>query len=538
MTATKPLLSLCIPTFNRAETLRKSLTSFVSEEAFLNSNEVEIVIADNCSSDHTPEVVRSFMDSHPGRIRYSRNATNILDKNLERVLRMGQGSFRKLQTDAFGVRPGLLGPWIRILKSLQGQRPVVFLVNEVPKSDEEVIRNFHDLDEFLGAVSFNCTWGGGFGIWDEDLESMPDFSRDSDLRLVQTDVLLRMMAAKRHAVVVREFIQPCFGSGRKSGYNIAEVFGANYLSILRRHVADGSLSSSAYAVEKKRVLIDHILPFVVNPDHDFEHDNLLHHLRDYLEEPYFRPALESVLGSLSARSEAQPSQLPRPTPGIPEAFGQQWRRVNAHNETTCDHPIPLSKVSVGRRTYGAINAWHWGHADEGLHIGHFCSIGAGVEFILGGNHAMDCFSTFPWKVKYLGQEREALTKGSIVVGDDVWIGNRATILSGSQIGQGAVIGACAVVSGVVPPYAVMAGNPARVVRFRFPPGVITELLKVNYGDLRDEDIYRLADRLYAPITEANVQAFVAELTSGSQLTGSLIPQPPLAQPCCPAASDY
>jgi acetyltransferase-like isoleucine patch superfamily enzyme len=138
------------------------------------------------------------------------------------------------------------------------------------------------------------------------------------------------------------------------------------------------------------------------------------------------PALESAQ-SVSQRTNAHPAPR-RPA----ESFTQQWRHANQHNETSCTYPISLEKISVGRRTYGVITAMHWGHPDEYLKIGSFCSIGGGVEFLLGGNHAMDGLSTFPIKVKYFGHAHEALTKGPIIIGDDVWIGNRATILSGTQ----------------------------------------------------------------------------------------------------------
>jgi len=85
------------------------------------------------------------------------------------------------------------------------------------------------------------------------------------------------------------------------------------------------------------------------------------------------------------------------------------------------------------------------------------------------------------------------------VGDDVWIGNRATIHSGVTVGQGAVVAAGAVVARDVPPYAVVAGNPARVVKYRFPPEVVAELLLLDYSKLTDVAIRTYGDRLVAPL---------------------------------------
>lgn len=506
-----PFLSICIPTFNNAAGLRRTLQQLTSDSYFRGSRAVEIVVSDNCSTDDTGLVVHEFASLYPDLVRYSRTESNIEDANFERVLRMGSGRFLKLMNDSFSVRPGLLEPWVRILKALSKTRPVVFLVNEAPCEDESSLIFLNGLSEFLAKVSFNCTWIGGFGIWREDLEDIPDLARASKLLLMQVDALLRMISVNPHVVVIRESMLECHTQRRKTGYNIAEVFGANYLALLKPYVERGELSPSAFATEKKRVLLEHILPFVVTPHHDFAVDRLEHHLRDYADEPYFLPALKAALTSLVEQTTAsKPASSGSSTPQS-EPFEVAWRRMNAHNETIPGNFIELSKVSIGRRTYGTINVWHWGHPDEYLRIGHFCSIGAGVEFYLGGNHSMSGFSTFPFKVKYFGHHHEALSKGPIVVGDDVWIGNRATVHSGVKIGQGAVVAAGAVVTKDVPPYCIVAGNPARVIRERVPQEVAQELLKLDFGSITDESIRTNSGLLYSSLDRLGARTLVNSL---------------------------
>ena len=121
---------------------------------------------------------------------------------------------------------------------------------------------------------------------------------------------------------------------------------------------------------------------------------------------------------------------------------EQWVKQNPHNETVLEfcRSISLEQISVGRKSYGPLNVIGFGQAGEQLKIGNFCSITHEVVFLLGGEHDYLRLSTYPFEKKLLGKT-EAITKGAIIIEDDVWIGYRATVLSGVTIGQGAVIAA-------------------------------------------------------------------------------------------------
>lgn len=126
-------------------------------------------------------------------------------------------------------------------------------------------------------------------------------------------------------------------------------------------------------------------------------------------------------------------------------------------------------------------------APERLILGRFCQIAHGVRFITASaNHAMDGFSTYPFAVFDPAQLEQFKTRFTglpdTVIGHDVWIGHGALILPGVTLGHGAIIGAGAVVAGDVPPYAIVAGNPARQIRLRFAPDVIARLLTLGWWD--------------------------------------------------------
>ena len=184
---------------------------------------------------------------------------------------------------------------------------------------------------------------------------------------------------------------------------------------------------------------------------------------------------------------------------------EEWRRKNSHNSTTCNNVFDYNSVQVGNYTYGALTVLNFGGANT-LKIGSFCSIASGVVFNLAGDHHLDYLSTFPFKAKALdGVLNEAISKGNIIVEDDVWIGQNAIILSGVHIGQGAVIAAGAVVASDVSPYDIVGGVPARVIKQRFGQETIDFLLTLDYDSLTKELIEQHIDDLYLPVDDMDVK---------------------------------
>lgn len=181
-------------------------------------------------------------------------------------------------------------------------------------------------------------------------------------------------------------------------------------------------------------------------------------------------------------------------------FVSNWRENNKHNATYPSRVCEMSIVSIGNYTYGNIDMIAATN-EHTLRIGNFCSVGEDVRFILSAEHYKDNISTYPFKYKCIKSGRpEAISKGDIIVDDDVWIGQRATILSGVQIGQGAVIAAGAVVTKSVPPYAIVGGVPAMVIKYRFSPEIIEKLMKIDYSKLDKNTVEKNIDKLYEAVT--------------------------------------
>ena len=152
-------------------------------------------------------------------------------------------------------------------------------------------------------------------------------------------------------------------------------------------------------------------------------------------------------------------------------------------EMTRKNPA-YSAYEIGDWTYGKPAVLSWGEGAK-FQVGKYCSIAAGVTILLGGEHRTDWVTTYPFNVMWDGVSNVSgmpKTRGDVIIGNDVWIGRDAFIISGVQIGNGAVIGARSMVTKNVAPYTIVAGNPAKVVRERFTPEQREALLKIAWWD--------------------------------------------------------
>jgi len=139
--------------------------------------------------------------------------------------------------------------------------------------------------------------------------------------------------------------------------------------------------------------------------------------------------------------------------------------------------------------------YHFPFIGDKLLIGKFCAIAKDVKFIMNGaNHKISGFSTYPFQIfgngweKVMPEEGDLPYKGDTEIGNDVWVGYETTIMPGVKIGNGAIIASKSVVVSDVPPYSVVGGNPAKVIKYRFDDGVIKELLEIAWWDWSAEKI--------------------------------------------------
>lgn len=193
---------------------------------------------------------------------------------------------------------------------------------------------------------------------------------------------------------------------------------------------------------------------------------------------------------------------------------RNWR--NPHNETRI-HLGALARrhgFEIGEFSYGRPKV-RFPESGAKLAIGRFCSIADRVEILLGGNHRTDWVSTYPFAAMTglfptaARLEGHHASGGDVVIGHDVWLGSGAMILSGVSIGHGAVVAARAVVTRDVPPYAIVGGNPAKPIRYRFDGATVAALLEAAWWDLPRDELEPLIPLIQSDRVEALLAAVTA-----------------------------
>lgn len=159
--------------------------------------------------------------------------------------------------------------------------------------------------------------------------------------------------------------------------------------------------------------------------------------------------------------------------------------------------IPQYKNNIGKYTYGLPKIYKL-ESDSQIEIGNFCSIANDVKIFLDGEHETHNISTYPFGYFKGFKAKNRYTtksKGKVIIGNDVCIGYGVTILSGVNIGDGAVIGACSLITKDVDPYTIVGGVPAQIIKKRFDENTIKKLLMIKWWNWSDQKIQKNIETL-------------------------------------------
>jgi glycosyltransferase involved in cell wall biosynthesis len=259
----KPILSICIPTYNRAEYLNKSIASIVSQKEF-NTEPVELVISDNASSDNTGEIVKKYQETYKN-IYYFRNDKNILDKNFPTIIGEAHGIFRKFCNDTFLLKDDSLRQLLGFIEENIEKKPILFFMNKANKNKKKEIYTINSFDIFVKNISYWATWGGGFGIWEDDFYNIEDKFYSCELHLWQTKVLFEIAVNKKEYFIYNKSLFDTQSLEKKDiSYGLYKVFYENYLGLYQPYLTSHILSEKTFRYLKKQLLFDFFLLWIIN----------------------------------------------------------------------------------------------------------------------------------------------------------------------------------------------------------------------------------------------------------------------------------
>lgn len=513
----KPILSICIPTFNRGHLLRRCLKSIVNEKVFLDTDLVEIVISDNCSSDMTQKVGLEYANKYPDKIKYIRRDKSIpWSDNMIGVLAYGNGHFLKMHNDNIFLAEGSLDKIVRFAQENKDSG-ILFLTNTCEKNTPKTTI-CDSIESFISTVSFKSTSICCYSFNAEAFKNVENIQRCFDTLIPQVDIALRVIEKGSKAAILHEVLFTMLPVDNKGGYNAAEVFGQNYFNILKEYIPKKLLKRSTYNKEKKNTYLKHIVPYYFDFDnlYTFEKGHFYYYMRECRFNLYFYLSFLKVLYvkiKIWFKLITKRGYRRRWIAHQPD-YNAIWKNLNPENEITLcpgTERLAFKHVQSGKGSYGNINILIAKHTDEELFIGNYVSIGNDVLFILSSEHPYKGLSTYPFKVKCCKAKFEAESKGDIIVEDDVWIGARATILSGVTIGKGAIVAAGSVVAKDVEPYSIVGGNPAKHLKYRFEPDVINKVKEFDFNLLTTDVIKNNIDDIYEPLTPDNVDEILGKI---------------------------
>jgi len=285
------LLSICIPTYNRAEYLNQTIQSIVNSNGF--GNQVEIVISDNCSTDNTESICNQWTNKYQN-IKYFRQSqpTHIADQNFIDALTFATGQYLKLNNDTVLFRKETIKYMLNNIKdAIKTKNPLFFYINYL--NNKNSISICYDLNSFVKKTSYFVTWLSHFGCWKEHFDNLSQKNKAIKIKLMQTDWSFRLVSKyKKTIICFSDLYDSVILQNKSGGYNILEIFSLNYLSIFKEYMNNCLINKKTYSLEKKKLLFRFLMPSYImsiyqHNTHKFSIDKPLVYLKEYWHDWYF-----------------------------------------------------------------------------------------------------------------------------------------------------------------------------------------------------------------------------------------------------------
>lgn len=279
------LLSICIPTYNRAETLDQSLAKLFSNPEF-DENLIEVIISDNCSTDNTKEVVAKYPF-----VRYFCNDKNVRDYNYSIVLGLATGSYIRLFNDTLSFKHGALKMMLNTIKKHSLENCNLFFYSNMFLNKDCIVFT-KSKDDFIENVSFYTTWIANFGCWKQDFDQISNKDKYAKFLFVQVDWCYRIVENTKKTLIYFEDYFDVALPKNKGGYNVFDTFINKYLFIIKKE----NFSIINYEIEKYRLCRYFVYSWLTSlfitdkQKYSFQTSGVYKILfKKYWYEPYFYP---------------------------------------------------------------------------------------------------------------------------------------------------------------------------------------------------------------------------------------------------------
>lgn len=281
------LLSICIPTYNRADVLDETLNKLFSNPEF-DKNLIEVIVSDNCSTDNTKHVVSKYPF-----VKYFCNDKNVRDYNYSIVLGLAKGSYIRLFNDTLSFKQGALERMLNTIKKHSIENCNLFFYNNMFLNKDSVV-SVNNKNDFIENVSFHTTWIANFGCWRQDFNPISNKDKYAEFLFVQVDWSYRILKnTKRTIIYFDDFFEVAFPKN-KGGYNVFDIFINKYLFIIKKE----NFKTINYETEKFRLCRYFVYPWLISlfvtdkKKYSFETEDVFKILfKKYWYEPYFYPML-------------------------------------------------------------------------------------------------------------------------------------------------------------------------------------------------------------------------------------------------------
>ena len=256
----KPLLSICIPTYNRSKYLKNSIESIICQQEFLDGK-VEIVISDNASEDDTPSVVKAYTDRYCN-IHYHRNSENVRDQNFPIAVSHAHGVLRRLCNDTLVFSPSALASMCRIIEENREKKPFLCWSNGFARCEGELLSA--DFPEYIRYVSFYMTSLAFFSLWEEECADIQNDTDGCELSLWQVRKGLEIAYRKNDILICNTcFTETQVVEKKNISYGLYKVFFENFFLLLAPYFDNHALTEGDREYLEKDLLFRFFLGWCI-----------------------------------------------------------------------------------------------------------------------------------------------------------------------------------------------------------------------------------------------------------------------------------